>query len=168
MLVELGLLDDERARRAEKLLNSRKPDLAKLAELALGDDQDVAEVARLRALLALSLPTSEKVIEVARNVRSALDLVAEAGTTETSSADVVATLLERALAYHSEHGDTPCPVCGGGALDAPWRGHAAAELTRLQKLTAALRQANSQLAIAVADARALVRQPQSVMSPGVS
>jgi ABC-type hemin transport system ATPase subunit len=155
IVVELGLLDDERARRAEKLLSSRKPDLAGLAELALGDDQDVAEVARLRALLALSLPTGEEVTEAARKVRNALDSVAEASTTETSSADAVATLLERALTYHGEHGDTPCPVCGGRRLDALWRGHAAAELTRLQKLTAALHQANSKLAAAVADARAL-------------
>jgi DNA repair exonuclease SbcCD ATPase subunit len=156
MVVDLGLLDDERARRAEKLLSTPEPDLAGLAELALGDDQDAVQVARLRALLALSLPTAEEVDEAARNLRNALDLVAEAGPPETSSADAVATLLEKALAYHGKHGDILCPVCGGGALDAPWRDHAVAELTRLQKLTAALRQANSKLAAAVADARTLV------------
>ncbi|MGH4015686.1 MAG: hypothetical protein ACRDSL_17535 [Pseudonocardiaceae bacterium] len=138
------------------MLSSSKPDLAQLADLALGDDHDAAAITGLRAVEALSLPETNEVAHAARRIRDAVDRVAGAGTRETSRAQAVATLLQGALAYHAEHGDGRCPVCKAGSLDGQWRGQAEAALTTLRTSTEALREASSTLTTTVADARELV------------
>ncbi|MGH8327429.1 MAG: AAA family ATPase, partial [Steroidobacteraceae bacterium] len=175
LLTDLDAIDDARAHRAKQVLRSRTPDLAQLADLALGNDHDAVEVTRLRALEALSLPDAEEVADVARRIRDTVDRVAGAGTIEASTAEAVATLLQGALVHHAEHGDGPCPVCRIGTLDDQWRGHSETELSKLRTLTTELREANRTLTAAIADARNLVapipaalRQPPTGLDVSVA
>lgn len=163
LLSDLRTVDDDRARRAEQILDTRQPELTLLAELALGDDHDAGQVAGLRAVEALSLPGADEVANVASRVRAAADRAAGAGTAEASRAEAVAVLLQNALAYHAEHGDGRCPVCRVGALDAQWRGPAEAALTTLRAAADGLRTANGALATAVADAHNLVSPVPTVL-----
>jgi len=163
LLAALADVDDERARRAEALVGGRPPDLDAVAELALGDDADLAELGRLRAVLAVAVPEPAEIETTVGSVRAAVEAVAGATTGDAAATRSVAELLHRALEHHAAHGDGPCPVCGNGQLDADWRERADANLGGLRALTENLRQANDRLGDAVDAARRLVAPVPSVL-----
>lgn len=135
VLATLAGVDDPRARRAESLLGTPKPDLDEVALLALHDD-DTAETARHRALLGITVPRAVEVHTAAERVRAALDHQADVSgrAIESAAADTIGALLDQALRLHDEYGDRPCPVCEEGTLDLAWRDRAQRRLAETREL----------------------------------
>jgi hypothetical protein len=159
----LGAVDDERARRAEAVLGRLRPDLDELAGLLLGDNADLTELDRLRAVVRLAAPEAAAVEAAATALRTAIDEVEAAGTADAEAARTIAELLAGALEFHRTHGDTACPVCKTGTLDADWAAHAEAELAQARDRGHRLRDARADLAKAVNTARALVTSVPGVL-----
>lgn len=166
---QLGEIDDDRARAAAALLSRTAPNLVEVAELALGDDQTLTEISSLRTLATLFIPSSADVSDAVERIRAALDRLAEIRTSDAARSDEIAALLRGALTHQADQ-DCSCPVCGVGTLDAEWRRRAQAQVERLERNTAELREANRSLAAVVGEARLLVAAPPpalNVVSSGV-
>lgn len=150
VLALLAGVDDPRARRAETLLGTSKPDLDDVAVLALHDD-DTAETARHRALLRITVPRAVEVHTAAEQVRVALDHQSDVNgrAIESAAADTVGSLLDQALSLHAEHGDRPCPVCEEGTLDTAWRDRARRRLDETRVLAKEVRAARAAVESAV-------------------
>ncbi|WP_433287802.1 AAA family ATPase [Pseudonocardia sp. CA-142604] len=156
LLTELASVNDERARRAEELLEATKPDLDALSDLILGNDADEEAIGVLRALAAITVPSADEATAAGDRIRDATRHLATASTTDAGSANAVLTLLQAALDHHTAHGDERCPVCQTGALDAAWRERTTAEVERLRGEAANLRAALDEQHEAVESARRLV------------
>lgn len=145
-------LDDDRAVRALALLRKRDVDLVALRALAtgIGDGtggqlDDVA-----RAVLRLSLPTTEEVSRATTALQTATERAASAGDAATTEIELRMELLDAALRVHEHRGDGPCPVCATGRLDGDWAERTRAEvddagtaLSGLKAASAALRTART-------------------------
>ena len=72
--------------------------------------------------------------EAAEQLRIVVSEVANHAGAAADAAARQADLLETAFALHQQHGDTKCPVCGIGQLDAEWadRSHTALEADRAE------------------------------------
>jgi len=154
---ELAGLDDERAARAAAVLRPATPDLEAVAELALGTDDDAAEVAALRTIVAVEVPDEDAVAAALDALRRANERVTTSTTDEMRAAREVAALLRAALQHHDSRGDGSCPVCGSGTLDGAWRAGARQRADELDASAVALHSANKELDTASAAARGLVR-----------
>ncbi|MGW5050035.1 AAA family ATPase [Actinokineospora sp. NPDC004072] len=150
-------IDDERARAAIGLLTPTKAALSRLLELAAGDPDDGVPVAALRSLVALSLPPAAEVAAAGEAVRAASAAVAEAASALPADLD---DLLGAVLAYHADHGDGPCPVCGVGALDAD----RVARIEQARRAARAQREARADHAAAESRLRRLVGHPPAVLA----
>jgi ABC-type hemin transport system ATPase subunit len=155
LVEELADIDDYRALRAKSLLSKSAPDLAAVGELALRDDRSLADIAALRTLSSLFIPSAADVTAATGRIRTTAERLATIRTSDTAQAGEVAALLRAAL-VHQANQDCPCPVCGAGTLDSDWRQRATANVERLEKVTLELRQATESLAAAVGAARLLV------------
>lgn len=121
---------DERAAQAYDLLRRHHPDLAAVEAVATGRQatQPAGDLARLRALTRLTVPARDDVVAAAGELRAA---AAEFEALAADTAELAArraALLRQALELHRDHGEVPCPVCGGGTLDAAWHAEAEAAL----------------------------------------
>lgn len=143
---QLASSTDPRAAQATALLKGKTPDLGKVSALATGAAAADPALALLKSLAALPLPDAAAWREArgrltdatARKQRAEADLAAAAGT--------AATLLEDALAHHTEHGDGACPVCGIGTLDAGWAARARAQVDQAGLFRNALNDAKADVA----------------------
>ncbi|MET7666787.1 AAA family ATPase [Micromonospora luteifusca] len=143
----LAGVDDHRAQAIAALLAKRTVDLDALDQLladAGSDTNDPLAVAA-RRVVAIALPDDGYALEVANELADAAAHFVELSTTRAGTADRAAQLLRMAVAFHDEHGESPCPVCGSGALDAAWRTRAGDTLDQLQRDTAAVDQAHRRL-----------------------
>jgi recombinational DNA repair ATPase RecF len=152
---ELAEIDDFRALRAKSLLSRSAPDLAAVGELALRDDSSLADIAALRTLTSLFIPSAADVAAATGRIRASAERLAASTAPDTAQAGEIAALLRAALG-HQANQDCSCPVCGVGTLDADWRRQATATVERLAQVTVELRQATESLAAAVSAARRLV------------
>ncbi len=164
---DLAHVDDQRAVRTAALLASTRPDLTAVAELVTGASDDPSGGAALTALTAVEAPDAERVHAATERLRRAADRAGELATAESRSADRVAELLRSALDHHDEHGAAPCPVCLTGTLDDSWRADAVRRTAELEETAAALRAASTELATAVAAARALTVHRPPVLGGSV-
>jgi DNA repair exonuclease SbcCD ATPase subunit len=155
---QLGGVDDDRAQAAAAILAKAQPDLDALeAVLAAADEQsDDPAASACRRLVEGALPDPTHAEAVADAIDGALSEVAARAAGTAHAADQTAQMLELAVAYRAEHGDGPCPVCGGGALDTTWQARATETLARLHAERAAAREASQRLAEACNNARALL------------
>lgn len=180
LLTELAEVADQRARRAVALLREPNPDIAALEGL-VGDIAGGPEPAALRAVLALELPSAERVAALATRISAAAAAAAAATSPEIAADLRVLDVLRAAYAHVTTHGrsrtpaaetpfsppgsrtspDTddhrtaPCPVCGGGTLDRRWLLETAAAIDGLSVRTADLVRARDELTRALAELRVL-------------
>lgn len=118
----LGTVDDERASRVLSHLRKHRPDLDAVEAITTGTSSESAgELAPLRALAQLELPSEQAVIEAANDLRHAADRMLGLSTSSVDLAARRTELLRKALELHEHHGDGPCPVCGQGTLNSAWR-----------------------------------------------
>jgi hypothetical protein len=116
LLAELAAIDDDRAREAHAALARTAPPLDRLTDIAVGGQTD--DAADLRALAAVGVPSPAEVAGAVSAVEAA-----EAALDRTRAAidEELDDLYERVLGYHDRHGDSACPVCEVGTLDAERR-----------------------------------------------
>lgn len=153
---ELLTVEDPRAARAAQLLKATAPDLVAVAELAIGNDNDAAELVALQAVAEVELPGHEAIAGAAHTVRAASDALTQLTTAETSTAEQAADLLRIALHHHELTGDGVCPVCTVGRLDDDWRTSATARAAEIAEASQALRASRSALSDAIAAIRRLI------------
>ncbi|TDC56659.1 recombinase RecF [Jiangella ureilytica] len=151
---------DERAAQAHDQLRRHHPDLAAVEAVATGRQavQPVGDLARLRALTRLTVPAQDEVRAGVTELRAA---AAEFEALAADAAELAArraALLRQALELHREHGDVPCPVCGGGTLDAAWHEETEAALAAASASSEAYGDAFRRLDLARDQARSLVRE----------
>jgi len=124
----LSASEDSRAAAALALLAMRPPNVSKVQALVTGTDAASFELSDdLRRLARISLPQTEEITQAAVELRAAAVSLAEISGSAVEISAWHADLLQEALNLHRDHGDTRCPVCGVGELDAGWaeRGRAA-------------------------------------------
>lgn len=154
--------DDPRAGTAAAQLKKTKPDLDVVRTLVI-DSAASSVPPGWREASRLPIPEDDDVTRHCAALRAATDAVAA----ETNRVDALAAdrarILELALAFHGEHGDTPCPVCAVGALDDGWthraRASLAADRSAATALTAVREAARQARAAAVAMVRAVPPPP---------
>ncbi|GAA0973069.1 ATP-binding protein [Acrocarpospora macrocephala] len=164
-LPEVADLDDPRAQAAQAVLQAKKRDLDRLAELVVGEHTvDDGELARLRRLADLSGPDVAVVEQRVARLRAALAAAEQVRGTSAEDARRRAELLERALAHFCGQA---CPVCGGEQLDEVWAGHAHDEVARLRGEAAAADDARRELRSAAQAVQDLVENPPAGVSSEV-
>lgn len=161
-----GSGDDERAAEAGRLLGARQPDLDALEALGLGGDAAAGEeVALLRELANLSLPSQAEVAGAVQAVMEAARALSLAQDEASAGADTQARLLEAALEHLAHHPSDACPVCGTpGAIDASWRERTGNALRAARSASQSLRDARLGLGTALEVAHNLVRPVPAALS----
>jgi hypothetical protein len=164
----LAARTDPRSREIENLLGDiRSVDLDRLDAIAAttdgtaGDDSET-----LRAVEALALPDRDQVSTAVERLREGLRRIVELSQTPAARARMIADLLQRALRFHHDHPDEPCPVCGGRTLDAGWADQANGQVQRLLGQAEQLDQAHRAVRQAVAELRELVPTTPVVLAAG--
>jgi ABC-type hemin transport system ATPase subunit len=155
--------DDPRAGQALIAITKKKVDLAVVRPLITGGEAATVP-ATWRDAERLVVPAAEDVAAACHALRSAK--ATERGEFERS--DILAAdrgkLLELSLAFHDQHGEQRCPVCGEGTLDGHWASAAREALQQDQRAVAALTAARADVQRARSALTALVR---SVPKPPV-
>ncbi len=169
-------LDDERARTCAQAIGTPKVgswdlDAVELVLEGAIEPEGEGEIALLRGLAALSVPSVEQVQAVAAGLRTTAEAARAAEQTDAGRARQIADLLQGSLALHAAHGDRPCPVCGSGELTLAWRSRTEAEVRRLRAEAEAAHRAGQALADARRDAQTLLSAPPNTLRqatpPGV-
>ncbi|MEV5303369.1 ATP-binding protein [Amycolatopsis methanolica] len=159
--------EDERAAQALEELRKPRPNIDAVEAVAVGTLPDTtSDVAKLRALVDVVLPAGMEVAEAAAAIRSAIRRIEELSGTALDAATRRANLLREALAFHDEHGDSRCPVCGEGTLDMSWHARIQQELAHDEEESRAHRQAQHALQQARHQAEALLRSIPRPEQPG--
>lgn len=126
---------DERAVRAAKLLRKRPVPLDEVRALATGAGEAQSDIApALRVLTQLETPSIDAVEAATRELRAAVNAAAETATTAIDLTSQRVELLRTALRFHDQGGDTDCPVCAQGRLDADWATAAQDTITNSEEL----------------------------------
>ncbi|OLZ51895.1 AAA family ATPase [Amycolatopsis keratiniphila] len=160
--------EDERAVIALAQVRKLNPDLDAVARLAAGTGaQPVGELARLRALAEVRIPTHEEVERVAESLRSAVGVLAELGVPAMDLPESRNALLAQAMELHAQHGDMTCPACGEGRFDSSWYARAAEQLAKARADLAEVRNARAALQLCREKARALAGISTSFATDGV-
>lgn len=165
LLAALDGSTDERAGRCRQALSSRVWDLDVVesvlteADVDAGSDLDV-----LGRLAALEGPDRAFLDDLSNRLRDAAAAVAALAGTDADAARRRAALLQQALDLHEHHGDSECPVCGVGSLDAAWRDAALGQVAELQREADAADAAHDRLDRTAREARALLRPPPDVVA----
>jgi energy-coupling factor transporter ATP-binding protein EcfA2 len=155
---DLDHLDgDARAAAAADELRTRAPSFAALEELVAGSAPDSDRTLQLlRDLAGLRGPDLDAVRRTARELDDAIGEASDHAGTSAARDLEVADLLAAARAHHADHGDTDCPVCGGGRLDDGWATAAAARETELRAAADAVQRTHRRLEAATRAVRELV------------
>ena len=164
LLTALEAMEDQRATEAVSALRKRIWDLDAIAQIK---SEPGSEQSSLRELAKLECPDQEKVLEVAGELESAYSELSDLAGTEAEQAEQLARLLQKALEYHSQHGDDPCPVCGSGTLDTDWRVSTLEQVARLQESARRYRDAKEKFGRTIRAARALIVVPSFPVSDAV-
>jgi recombinational DNA repair ATPase RecF len=165
LLRDLRGLDDDRAPEAVAELESRKPDLARLAELGqVTADSDGAD-ATLYQLTALRADRQDEVERRVQELGTALRRRTELADGEVAQLHVVERLLALAL-EHQSHADGPCPVCRKGMLDDDWAAEARRRHQELAERTAELESLAKTIVTARRTLRELVHLPEVLYTAG--
>lgn len=125
---DLGAIDDDRAREAHRLLAKATPDLDALRALAVGTAGQSGPLRTCERILAVEVAPIEAVKSAGDELDAARAGLAEVGERRSHSAELRDRLLAEALHFHETSGDTECPVCGTGSLNAEWRDRTKAAL----------------------------------------
>jgi recombinational DNA repair ATPase RecF len=163
-------LDDERATAVLAAMPKRGAwDLAVIEDMATGIAPPLDEVAVLMALANLSRPDPEEINDAVGEIQSALTSLSQFAGTNAARSSELAELLEQALAYHSGHDGTDCPVCGTGLmLDLEWAKRTQEEVSRLKDEAAVIHSVQGVLRAATARAKGMISAVPVVLSHPVS
>lgn len=161
---------DERAELAAKLLRRRPVSLDDVLALATGAGEAQTDVVpALRALTQLDTPAIDTVNEACRLFRKAIRAAADTATAAIDLTGQRVELLRTALRFHDEGGDTDCPVCERGRLDAVWAEAAQDSIARSEELLAEYRSTAQQLkAIRSAVIAMLQNLPAAIEVPALT
>ncbi len=97
---------------------------------APGEPQTLLDT--LRRIASLSIPDRADLLTLAESLHTAAHSLAAATDLLAERSGDLARMLELAMAYHTRHGDGPCPVCGTeGALNKSWHNEHAARVKQL-------------------------------------
>ncbi|MEJ7647708.1 MAG: AAA family ATPase [Nakamurella sp.] len=108
------------------------------------------------------VPDEADVAAAAHELRAAAaDASHQSDAEQVLAADRL-TLLEQALAFHDEHGEGTCPVCGTGSVDAAWASEASTRVAASRAASSALSNARSRLQTARSRVKALIVAVPSV------
>lgn len=155
--------DDPRASQALVAISKRKPDLAAVRPLITESDATSVPAA-WREAERLAVPGADDVAAACEALRSAKATESsEIERSDTLAADR-GKLLELSLAFHDQHGEQRCPVCGEGTLDGHWASAAREALHKDQRAVQALTSARAEVQRARS---ALVTLVRSVPQPPV-
>lgn len=134
LLERMSTLADDRAARVHAALKGRAWDLITTADvLSQPDDGSAGETGILRSLANLNTPTVEETLGLTERIVEVIARRAALSGTLAGEASLTAGLLRQALAFHDEHGDGDCPVCGReAAIDDAWRASAEAKASQLE------------------------------------
>ncbi len=167
LLVRLGAIDDDRARRAVAALAGRKWNLDAAGETidrSASAVESRGAMATLRALAALRTPSPEAAADASVRLRAAADRLDAMLGTAPSDAGQLASLLRQALAHHDRHGDGNCPVCGKrNALSATWRARTETAAEQLERTAADWRDARAAGESALTDGMRLLSDPPTLL-----
>jgi recombinational DNA repair ATPase RecF len=154
---------DERAERARALLGKRSVPLDQALALATGsDDVQLQVVPALRAMTRIETPAIDEIEAAGARLRAAALAVAEIATVLTELTHQRVELLQAALHFHDRAGDTECPVCGEGRLDADWATQARDSIITDQTALAEYSAATKELKAARSAATTLLTDLSSV------
>ena len=169
--------DDPRAVRCVAALPTRDPQLDVIGEILSGADPQAADGLDTLRMAANVRPVDPTAVDrAAKELIRAVESRSEVAGTEAGRDLAVADLLARATAFHTDHGDSDCPVCGEGRLDDDWlerasseervlRERATAATTAQQRLEAARRALEQALPSTVPSLDALARLGIEVDGP---
>ena len=157
--------DDPRADQALAAISKPKPDVDAVRPL-ITEGLATSLSAAWQQAERLTTPDAQEVAAACEALMSAKTRERE----ETERADTLAAdrakLLEISLAFHDEHGEQRCPVCGEGTLDGHWAAAARAALEQDQLAVHALNAARNELQRARSTLIALVRSiPEPPVDP---
>ncbi|MBU9763565.1 AAA family ATPase [Mycobacterium sp. TNTM28] len=160
---------DERAARAAKLLRKRPVPLDEVRALATGSGEAQSDVVpALRVLAELPTPTLDAVADATRHLRTAIKAAADTATAAIDLTSQRVELLRTALRFHDTAGDTDCPVCAQGRLDAAWVATAQDSITSSEDLLDEYRATAQQLKTARSGLTAMIQELSVVAEvPGV-
>jgi hypothetical protein len=128
------------------------------------DGEAEGELEVLRRLSSIEGPSVEGAMEAAERLREAAAAVAEVAGTDAERARALADILQRALDFHTRHGDGDCPVCGRqGVLDPSWRTSAKAQMGKLRLAAETAEAVIRRLKQAAGAARELLTAPPAVL-----
>ncbi|MDR0489552.1 MAG: AAA family ATPase [Propionibacteriaceae bacterium] len=117
----LSGVDDERASTTLTVISSRAPDIEVVRTLLAGGSGSAdPRVSALERLATYVLPDWSLVVSALAEVQSAENNLKEALVKTGDIGMDAHDLLIGALAYHQDHGDGLCPVCGQGQLGQEW------------------------------------------------
>ncbi|MBB5153633.1 AAA family ATPase [Saccharopolyspora phatthalungensis] len=150
-------LNDERAQECAVLLGEPDPDLTAVANLVLGDDSAVAQLAALRRITGLKLPSTQQVANAVEKLTVAIDKHSALSTAQAEAARNLAVLIRHSITHHKTTGDGPCPVCGHGTLNATWRRQAEHAADEHERHAKQLHDAQQDVTNALAAARELIQ-----------
>lgn len=125
---DLEAVDDDRAREARRLLARTAPDLGALSDLAAGTAGQSGPLRTCERILAIQVPRIEAATSAGDELDAARAALAAVGERRSRSSELRDRLLAEALQFHEVLGDTECPVCGTGSLNADWRDRTKAAL----------------------------------------
>jgi recombinational DNA repair ATPase RecF len=149
LLAALGAATDERAERVVKLLKKRPPPLDEIVAVVTGAGRpELNVVPALRALSELAVPPIDELEACASRLRSAVAGVQRTAVEAAALVDKRVGVLQSALDFHQHAGDTDCPVCGEGRLDADWAARTRAAIEDAETVLAEYRSATGELKIA--------------------
>ncbi|WP_029106755.1 AAA family ATPase [Mycobacterium sp. URHD0025] len=160
---------DERAERATKLLRKRPVPLDDVRALATGAGEAQSDVApALRALAQLDAPAIDTVEEATRKLRAAINAAAETATAAIDLTSQRVDMLRTALRFHDQGGDTDCPVCAQGRLDANWATATQDTISSSEELLDEYRATAKQLKTARSTLTAMIQELSTAnTAPGV-
>ncbi len=165
ILAKLAPMEDPRAVRCFAALQ-KKWDLDEVLTVLHGDIRNNDNI-NLGRLQQLQLPAENEFENRTAALRSALqttiDQVGRQETLQKSTAE----LLEKALGWHKEHGDSSCPVCATGQLDQAWAATAGQRVADLHTATAVAKQAEQALQTAIRDVRNTLGRPSELLRTSV-
>jgi hypothetical protein len=151
--LRLAELEDPRAAAALAAVPARRRwDLDALDAALRAPDPEADAV---RALAAVPRPDGDEARALLDALRAAV-LEVEDTRHAADSDDRAEEIVRAALAWHAEHGDRACPLCGTGQLGKGWRGWAELWLSERRGSAARAEIARARLARAEEDAKRLI------------
>lgn len=127
---------DERAVRCLEALGAKSWNLDTVESLATaGPALPGGEIELLRRAASLTPPDVSEALDAAHGLRTVVRELERTSDSDAARARATAELLERALAFHSQHRKSNCPVCGKrDALDASWHERSRSEVEQLREI----------------------------------